>query len=245
MVQSAPDDVFRSASPTAGEAPGGGPDDAGPTKPGPTSPRDGIEPRLLVLMLALAVVAGFFGGRLTLLRFETNSGPVPLVSASAVPTKTSDEAQFAPFVGDVEGVVPDQARGKCSNGRSNEAASALIDQSPSSIWRCHGEGVGERAEFEFDQPVNLAGVRLINGNTEWTNRYEAERRVTAIRWTFEDGSYFTQGLAPNEAAPQEVRFPEITTSTIAMEVLAVTEPGEDSSMANAVSISSLEFLSPA
>lgn len=125
-----------------------------------------------------------------------------------------------------------------------DAPAALLDSDPSTIWRCRGDGSGELITFSFAAPVRLVGIRLINGNTVWTNRYLAERRITALRWTFSDGSYFDQGLAANDRAPQEVRFPEIYTSAVTMQVLSSTLPGDDSTLADAVSISSLEFLGP-
>ncbi len=209
-------------------------------------PRPGVEPRLLVLMLAIAVVAGFFGGRLVLIRSDSSTtGTGDVISSSPLEPDPVDDGQYTPYTGVVKAVSPDSAEGRCSRSQDSDAPAALIDQSDTSIWRCRGEGVGETAVFEFDEPVTLAALRVVNGNTAWTDRYAAERRITAIRWTFDDGSFFDQGLAPNDRGAQEVRFPETDTTSIAMEVLAVTDPGDDSDLSDAVSISSLEFLSPA
>ncbi|WGT47714.1 NADase-type glycan-binding domain-containing protein [Tessaracoccus lacteus] len=210
-------------------------------------PRPGVEPRLLVLMLAIAVVAGFFGGRLVLIRSDSSTtGGAEVISSSPLePANSVDDGQYTPYTGVVKAVTPDSAEGKCSESQEGDAPAALIDQSDTSIWRCRGEGIGETAVFEFDEPVTLAALRVVNGNTAWTDRYTAERRITAIRWTFDDGSFFDQGLAPNDRDAQEVRFPETETTSIAMDVLGVTEPGDDSDLSDAVSISSLEFLAPA
>lgn len=215
--------------------------------PAPGRQREGVETRLFVLMVALAVVAGFFGGRLLLIRLDPG-GPPPLATASAaasLSTAADDDSQYMPYAGEVVTTTADSATGACAKGQRPDAAEALIDRSDVSIWRCRGEGIGEKAVFHFDHDVTLVALRVINGNTAWGDRYEAERRITGIRWTFDDGSFFDQGLAPNDRSEQEVRFPETVTRTLTMTVLAVTEPGDHSGLSDAVSISSLEFLAPA
>ena len=113
------------------------------------------------------------------------------------------------------------------------------------MWRCDGDGVGEVIDFSFDQPVTLVGIRVVNGNTAVADRFLKERRITAIRWTFADGSFFDQGLAPSESSPQEVRFPETTTALARMEILSTTPGVDEGTASDSVSISSLEFLAPA
>ncbi|NHB85490.1 hypothetical protein G7085_15040 [Tessaracoccus sp. HDW20] len=105
-----------------------------------------------------------------------------------------------------------------------------------------GRRGGESVTFTFAPATTLVGVRLINGNTAWTGRYAAERRLLSIRWQFADGSFFVQGLAANNRGYQEVRFPAIDTSTVTMTVEAATEPGQQNEMVDAVSVTSLEFL---
>lgn len=249
MVRRVPDEVFRRGAAGPGAAQGDVGDGVGqPAAPEPAGQpqREGVEPRLLVLMLVLAMVAGFFGGRMLLIRLDTGEA-TPLASETPVATvaPSADDDAYTPYAGSVKVVEADGAKGECAQGIATEVAAALVDSSDTSIWRCRGDGVGETAKFTFDSPVNLAAIRVVNGNTVWTDRYSAERRITAIRWTFDDGSFFDQGMAPNDRALQEVRFPETRTTEIKLEILAATDPGDDSSLSDAVSISELQFLGPA
>lgn len=246
MVKHVPDEYFRqrsAESPDVHEAEPTEVDSPAVKVVAPEQVRDGIAPRYLVLLLVVVLATSFAIGRVAL--FPPTARPTPITSLSPSPTVSATPDVFDPFDGAVVTVQATQAEGECADGGQRDAPAALVDADASTIWRCRGDGVGAGITFTFSSPVQLVGIRLINGNTVWTNRYLAERRITSLRWTFSDGSYFDQGLAANDRSPQEVRFPEIYTSSITMEVLGSTLPGDDSSLADAVSISALEFLGPA
>jgi hypothetical protein len=201
--------------------------------------RTGIAPSLLIVPLVLAVIVGFLIGRLLPTPLGDTEPPGGTMSPAPVGTDV-----VVPFDGPAAVVAARQATGDCLAG-SWGAPATLLDNNPRTVWRCAGDGVGEAIDFSFDQPVTLVGIKLVNGNTAVAGRFLKERRITAIRWTFADGSFFDQGLAPSESSPQVVRFPETTTTLARMEILATT-PGEDEGTASdSVSISSLEFLAPA
>ncbi|WP_145952650.1 discoidin domain-containing protein [Tessaracoccus aquimaris] len=203
--------------------------------------RDGIAPRLLVLILVAALAGAYILGRLVI--FTPRAPDIPTISPSAAPTAPMSEG-LAPYDGRVGAVKAHEALGECREGGQRDSPEALIDDDPDTIWRCHGNGVGESITFTFDPSVSLAGVRLVNGNTVWTGRYAAERRLLSVQWRFADGSYFVQGLAANNRGFQEIRFPQVTTGSVTMTVELATEPGDSADMVDAVSISSLEFLVP-
>ncbi len=204
--------------------------------------REGIPPRLLLIILVLVIAVSFAVGRL--LVFRPAAPEVEPVSETTE-AASSSLANLAPFDGAVQAVAAGEAAGECLGSGSREAPSSLLDDDPSTIWRCPGDGEGESITFTFDPSATLVGMRLVNGNTAWTGRYESERRILSIRWQFSDGSYFVQGLAANERGFQEVRFPETESRSVTMTVESVTEPDEQSETLNAVSISALEFLAPA
>lgn len=203
--------------------------------------RDGIAPRLLVLILVAALAGAYILGRLVI--FTPKAPEIPTISPSAGPTAPISEG-YAPYDGRVATVQAHEALGECREGGNRDSPDALIDDDPDTIWRCHGDGEGESITFTFDPSVTLVGVRLVNGNTVWTGRYAAERRLLSVQWRFADGSYFVQGLAANNRGFQEIRFPEVNTGSVTMTVELATAPGDPADMVDAVSISSLEFLVP-
>ena len=253
MVQRVPDEYFRKR---AAESEDVRDDVSAPPAERPRRPRSsravagprpdrsdrrkkGIAPSLLIVPLVLAVIVGFLIGRLL---------PTPLGDPEPPGGTVSPVAPIGdvvvPFDGPAAVVAARQAHGECRAGPWG-APATLLDNNPRTVWRCDGDGVGEVIDFSFDQPVTLVGIRVVNGNTAVADRFLKERRITAIRWTFADGSFFDQGLAPSESSPQEVRFPETTTALARMEILSTTPGVDEGTASDSVSISSLEFLAPA
>ncbi|AQP43697.1 discoidin domain-containing protein [Tessaracoccus flavus] len=204
----------------------------------------GLPPRATAIVVVLALALSFLAGRLFLFP-PVVVPPTPSSSASTSMGPDPSTDAFSAYEGPVSAVQPIAALGECREGGTLESPSALLDGDPETLWRCRGAGDGESFTIVFDGPVSLAGIRIVNGNVAWPDRYAVERRITAVRWTFADGSYFEQGLAANDRNAQEVRFPETLTDRATLEVLSATVPGEISPNSDAVSISSLEFLTPA
>ena len=251
MEQRVPDEYFRPAA----ESDDVRRDAAVPSLPGtaavkavaPGEVRDGLAPRAVATIAIVAVGLGFALGRFWLFApgaLPQSPGLAP-ASPSASATATPSPDALAPYDGPVAAVRAVAAEGRCVEGGIDADAQALIDGDDETIWRCRGRGVDEAATFTFPGPRPLVGLRLVNGNTVWTDRYLAERRIVGIRWTFADGSYFDQGLVANDRNPQEVRFPEVTTDQVTFQILEATVPGSGAASADAVSNSSLEFLGPA
>lgn len=245
MVPRVPDEYFRERASESSDVREVPPRDAG-SKAGPQRPvtqplRDGLAPRVLVLVLVLALAGGFILGRLFV--FTPKAPAIPTASPTRFAATPNADA-FAPYDGSVAVVAAKEALGGCREGGERDDPPALIDGDPATIWRCHGDGVGESVTFTFSPAVDLVGVRLINGNTAWAGRYTAERRLLSVQWRFADGSFFVQGLAANSRGLQEVRFPQVRTSSVTMTVESSTLPGESADLVDAVSISQLEFLTP-
>lgn len=247
MVQRVPDEYFRARATES--------DDVGPQQPPRRTPqssavrsvapgevRDGVAWRPLLVTLVLAVAVSFVLGRAFLFPPVPRPRP-PDPTASPTAVTTSPQARSA---AEEEGAVVRvvTATGACLRDTGEPVVSALVDADAATIWRCPGDGVGEAIDFGFGRTVQLIGVRLVNGNTAWPDRYLAERQITRIRWTFPDGSFFEQGLAVNGRGPQEVRFPPVRTNAARLEIVSATEPGEEGERVDAVSISLLEFLGP-
>jgi len=250
MTQGLPDDLFR---PGTGEPSAEVREERRlPRVPRPASVKtiplesSGISPRVLAGIIVLALLVAFALGRLFLFLPEV---PVVEVSPAPSPSVTVTEAtpsdEFVAYSGPVITIPALTAEGTCEEGQTVEGAASLIDHDPATIWRCVGDGVGEKLSFTFSGRRPLVGVRVVNGNSAWTDRYLAERRIMSLRWEFDDGSFFVQGLAANNRNLQEVRFPPLTATSVTLTVLEVTAPGDETDDADAVSIAAVEFLSPA
>jgi hypothetical protein len=73
----------------------------------------------------------------------------------------------------------------------------LVDGDLQTAWRMAGDGAGGSITLTFARPVTLTSVGLINGYAKkypGYNGYWLNRKVTQVRWTFEDGSTVTQDL---------------------------------------------------
>lgn len=188
-------------------------------------------PATLVIACALAAfLIGFAGVRAVLLRHqEALSSPTPSVSSSQV-------RPAVPYTGRTRSVGALDAASTCAEG---SRPGVLLDGTAETIWTCSGDGVEESITFQFGQPVDLVGVRLVAGNALDPGEAERERRITAVMWTFDDGSWVSQPLGNTTTLPQELRFPDTETLTVTLTIVAATEPAED---LDQVSISNVEFL---
>ncbi len=107
-----------------------------------------------------------------------------------------------------------------------------IDGDPTTTWRTEGDGVGESLTYRFEAgPVYVTRVGLIPGYAkvdpvDGTDRFDENRRVVQVRWTFDDGRTVVQDFSE---APdlQRVGFPPVLTSGVTVEVLATTDGVRD------------------
>lgn len=255
MPQRLPDEFFRDDSPAESDdvvpAAVAHPsvDDDGfldlPLAPGSR----GVAPRLVVAGVLGALLLGFGVGRIVALNQgvpdpspSPSGGSQSSQSASPSPS-VSPKPTLVPFDGPVATLAVSDADGRCQDGVTPNEPANLIDSNPNTIWRCAGAGAGEEIRFSVNPGDTIVGVRLVNGNTVWAERYLAERRILSVQWTFSDGSWVLQGLAASDRSAQEIRFPPVTgVEDVTMTILDVTVPGASDGESDAVSISSLDFL---
>lgn len=229
MPRRLPDEYFRQ---TSDESPTTRPSVV-PVVPGPTLRPPGGGQGLPVVLVVACVLAAFligFAGVRTLL--TTTPSPSPGPSQSAEPTRSR---AAVPYTGRVRTVTPGEVQSTCKEGNR---AQRLLDGYAETIWTCPGNGVDQSLTFHFDTPVELVGVRLVGGNSVDPEEAARERQITAVRWTFDDGSWASQPLAGKQG-PQELRFPNTEAYTVTLTVVSATDPGGDRDQ---VSISSVEFL---
>jgi hypothetical protein len=106
-------------------------------------------------------------------------------------------------------------------------ARQMLDGVPATAWRMPGDGTGSAITIELAERTRLTEVGIINGyakavpgTTDW---YPRNRRISEVSWTFDDGTSLTQDLAETTAM-QVLELPDVTTSTVQLTILGVTEP---------------------
>lgn len=116
--------------------------------------------------------------------------------------------------------------------RVEYGAENLVDGDTSTTWRVEGDGTGEVLTFSFGEEVAVTTVGLVNGydkvdtdpdggEVDW---YVRNRHVTQVRWTFDDGRVLEQDLV-DDRAMQTVTIPAARTSTVELEIVAVSGHG--------------------
>ena len=72
-------------------------------------------------------------------------------------------------------------------------AGKAIDGVPDTAWRCDGSGVGQQLQVSFPGRVALTSIGMVPGYAktdpyDGTDRYTQNRRISAVQYTFDDGS---------------------------------------------------------
>ncbi len=107
-----------------------------------------------------------------------------------------------------------------------------IDSDPGTAWRTDGDGVGETLTYHLVDPAYITSVGLIPGYakvdpTDGSDRFLENRRVRAVRWTFDGGVVQEQTFADSRDL-QTIQIPGVLTSTITVEILETTsDPARD------------------
>ncbi|RRD04129.1 discoidin domain-containing protein [Arachnia propionica] len=206
-------------------------DTAGPDPiPGPLRRMQGM-PLSLVIACALAsFLIGFAGMRSVLLHGQE-------VTPTSIPSISSAQARPAvPYTGRARAVRALDVTSTCTDGAE---PGNLLDAMVETIWTCPGSGVEESITFDLGKPVELVGVRLATGNPLVPQGTTKERMITAVRWTFDDGSWASQPLGGVADLPQELRFPNTETGRVTLTIVSATQPAGG---VDQVSIADVEFL---
>ena len=129
----------------------------------------------------------------------------------------------------------------------------MLDGVFSTCWRMPGDGSGETITLELAEETRLRSVGLVNGyaktatdgsggTLDW---YTGNRRVLAVEWLFDDGSVVTQDLAETRRL-QTTRVDRVSTRTVQLRLITVTEPGQGPARRDYTAISDVALVgSPA
>ncbi len=202
--------------------------------------------RVAAMLILGAALVGFLGGRQLLLRPSAQTEPPPpQPSATAVSPEPSaspsEGADHTVYEGPTKSVVPQTASSTCEGGD----AAALLRVPVTDGWRCQGDAVGERLEFQFARSRTLVGVRIASGRIDEPDETADARQITSVRWRFSDGSWFDQGFSGRNAALEEAAFPEVQADSVTLEIFTTSSPTDTGDEdADAVTIGRVEFLTP-
>jgi len=208
---------------------------------------------LIALLALLVVVAGGVGVGIFLspqqAATRTAASGQPRASAPA-----GDPASAPPSANPNALVTPAEAAVSCqappatddAGNRVSYVPTQMIDGDPGTAWRCNGDGEGQTVIFTFDGEVTVTKVALVNGYTKvdpasGNHRYGEYRRVLGVRWTFPDGTAYSQKLTDGIEEPQALEIPAIKADEVTLTILKSTSPGSKLKTRNAVLISEASF----
>jgi hypothetical protein len=107
-------------------------------------------------------------------------------------------------------------------------AGNVLDGRSDTAWRCPGSAIGATVRVNLPVRTELTQIGLLPGYakvdpTDGTNRFFENRRITAVRYHFDDGSTADQRFEPI-ATIQTVPV-SASTSSIVIEILSTTGDG--------------------
>jgi hypothetical protein len=125
--------------------------------------------------------------------------------------------------------APDNVDG--GGERVSYAAANLVDGDPATTWRATGDARGTSLRLRFPVPRVVTVVGLVNGYAKrdpasGDDRYLEERRVTAVTWTFDDGTTYAQVLDDGVRAVQRLAVDPVRTSGVTVRIDVTTAPGD-------------------
>jgi hypothetical protein len=122
-------------------------------------------------------------------------------------------------------------------------AGNILDDVPSTAWRCDGDGRGVRLSLRLGAPTTIVAVAMIPGYAktdpyDHIDRYAENRRISRVRWTFGDGSWIEQTLStdPKSRTLQTLRIPEVTSNRVTLEILDSVPGSRDTVAISAVEL---------
>ncbi len=128
-------------------------------------------------------------------------------------------------------------------------AANMFDGVPETCWRMAGDGTGSEITITLPGETTVRSVGLINGyaktaqdaqgrELDW---YHGNRRVLSVEWVFDDGTTLSQEL-DDTTAVQSIDVDDVTTSTITLRLVSVSEPGTGRAARDYTAISDLSII---
>ena len=169
----------------------------------------------------------------------------PDSTGSGAPIPAPDPADVVDLAGSTRADVPAVAPpGRDTNNKPvRYGPGNLFDAKPRTAWRMPGDGAGTTLTFTLDRSVVLTEVGLINGYAKIDgpdNWYQANRRIRAVQWEFDDGTRVTQTLTEKRSL-QALSIDPVETSRVRLHLLAVSQPATGDKGRNYTAISEISL----
>jgi hypothetical protein len=118
---------------------------------------------------------------------------------------------------------------EASGRRVSYGVAKLVDGDLTTAWRVAGDGVGTTIEAEWDEPVVLSSIGVVPGYAkvdpaDHTDRFHQERRVVAVRCSFDDDPAVTVTFA--DLAQLQAVAVDVTTRKVTIQITQTTAPPE-------------------
>ena len=120
----------------------------------------------------------------------------------------------------------------------------MLDGVAETCWRMPGSGADDEIVFTFQAPVEVTEVGLINGYAKTSGDfdwYNGNRRILEVEWVFDDGTVVEQSLDSTRKL-QSVPVEAVTTSTVTLRLLEVSDPGSGRSARDYTAISDVTLV---
>src|SRR6266545_1427455 len=116
-----------------------------------------------------------------------------------------------------------------SGERVSYGAANLVDDDPTTAWRVSGDGVGTTIRAEWDEPVALTSIGVVPGYAkvdaaDHTDRFHQERRVVAVRCSFDHDPAVTVTFA--DLAELQTFTVDVRTRRVTIEITRTTAAPE-------------------
>jgi hypothetical protein len=212
-----------------------------PVAPRPAPRRRRVLP-VAVACLVVAVLAGI--GIAVAQRFGSETGSTTTTTSASAPASTAPPVGIVPLETTADCLAPDATD---DGGQPvSYAPQNLFDRDTGSAWRCDGAATARTLTFRFSPGTVLRQVGLINGYAKVdpasrTRRYGEYRRVTAVSWTFPDGTVVRQQLSDSNEGVQWMAVPGVAADSVTLTIDGSTPPGSPAATRNAVLISEIAF----
>ncbi len=163
---------------------------------------------------------------------STSGSPIPAaVPAAPAPVPAAPAAPLASpmVVGASATSMRAAGADACGNTTTYEPAKA-VDGQPSTAWIVVGDGIGQTITLQLASPAAVRRVGLVAGYDKFDpctgrDRFSEVRRLTAVRWTFDDGRQVDQLLNGSRRLQEIDLGADVLTSTVRITILSTTAHG--------------------
>lgn len=174
---------------------------------------------------------------------DTASDATPEAEPSETPPASTGPIDLARYAAATVPTTADPNEDVAGNLVRYEARN-MLDGVPETCWRMPGSGAGEEIVFQFEAPVEITEVGLVNGYAKTSGDfdwYNGNRRVLEVEWAFDDGTTVSQRLEESREL-QSQPIDAVTSSTVTLRLLDVSSPGTGRSSRDYTAISDVTLV---